>query len=1058
MADPTLDEILAAGQSAATPSLDQILAAERPPSQQASDFVFDGVIRLSKNMASTGVQGLGVVDHTAANVFQVLDKAARFLSEAKTGMTYGGAFAALERSFRNDTDTLYAKAEQLSPGDHWLDRLVKVVGRLPADLALAMAAVSTGGPVAGMAALGAIQSADHGLKEAVKGAIHGATLGGIFRSTSAIQSTPARAGATAVGAGAVSAAAGAPADQVALDALTMGTLAGITPAARPGLRPVRPSPGIPPEAPSVKPRLKLTGVLTEPGATVPVKPPVVEITNRASDAPTSFLGKDYREITPPDRAVNLNLRRITGPDELKSAVADLTEFFRNTIDDARRGTITEDQTRRLAEDLGLSFTEMMQRRKGQALNAEEAVAYRTLNRSALENWFNAAQRLSSGRTPSESEVADFLQATGVAEATLSQTLGATAEAGRALRSFRYEVGPKASQMRALSNMLSEFRQGRGMSPQDLAEFVSKVQTPEGLAQLALEGPKATTAQKFLEVWKAALLTGPQTHAVNVLSNTLTNLFGLTEPFVAATAALPTRIVNKLQGGTFKGHTYREAVSRILGTMQGISDGLRLAGSVLKSGVPQGPDVLFGATPTLDSKHFGAIEGAKGQVIRAPFRALLAEDAFFQTLAYQQSLRQQAMRQALGEGLRGRSAAQRAIELARNPSESLRSRANEDAKLHTFTESLGETGRAIQHFAASHVAAGLLLPFVRTPTNIFKFSIKRSPLGVLFQDVRLDLTSMGSRQQQMAMARIALGSSLAAWVGSLVLEDRVTGTGPADKETRADWLLTHQPFSVKVGDRWISYARLEPLSTLLGISADFSDIWNHIDEKDADELGAAISLSFSRNVSNKTFLQSLSALAEALADEDKADAFLQQMAGTVVPAGVAQVERAMDPTVSAVDGMVQRIRSRIPGLSADLPPRRNVWGEPIQLQMGLGPDLLSPLYAMKERTDPESQEVLRLEAQLTAPDRKYQGIEMTPQEYSDLMKAGGQAAKQDIHQLVTSPTWKAIPDPLKRELIEESYTFFMGLARDAWYGHVQREDPDRVKKGLKESSLLGELNP
>lgn len=43
----------------------------------------------------------------------------------------------------------------------------------------------------------------------------------------------------------------------------------------------------------------------------------------------------------------------------------------------------------------------------------------------------------------------------------------------------------------------------------------------------------------------------------------------------------------------------------------------------------------------------------------------------------------------------------------------------------------------------------------------------------------------------------------------------------------------QPYSVRIGDTWYSYARLEPLGLLLGIAADMKENASNIDEAIAD---------------------------------------------------------------------------------------------------------------------------------------------------------------------------------------------------------------------------------
>jgi hypothetical protein len=59
------------------------------------------------------------------------------------------------------------------------------------------------------------------------------------------------------------------------------------------------------------------------------------------------------------------------------------------------------------------------------------------------------------------------------------------------------------------------------------------------------------------------------------------------------------------------------------------------------------------------------------------------------------------------------------------------------------------------------------------------------------------------------------------------------------------------------------------------------------------------------------------------------------------------------------GWMDHLRSRIPGLSKDLPPRLNMFGEPIMYPMGYGPDTISPFFHNTETKSPAALEAGRL---------------------------------------------------------------------------------------------------
>ena len=70
---------------------------------------------------------------------------------------------------------------------------------------------------------------------------------------------------------------------------------------------------------------------------------------------------------------------------------------------------------------------------------------------------------------------------------------------------------------------------------------------------------------------------------------------------------------------------------------------------------------------------------------------------------------------------------------------------------------------------------------------------------------------------------------------------ITGSGPEDyKQLQLKKQTGWQPYSIKVGDEYISYQRLDPFASVFGLMADLNDIMVRGDEKTKD---SAESLSF-----------------------------------------------------------------------------------------------------------------------------------------------------------------------------------------------------------------------
>jgi hypothetical protein len=787
------------------------------------------------------------------------------------------------------------------------------------------------------------------------------------------------------------------------------------------------------------------------------------VTPRARAASEEFLGRDFSDLELPDKAINLNLRRIQGPEDFKKATSELVNIYRNEINEARRGVITQEQTARMAEDLGMTPEQLLSRQKGKALNAEEITAARKMNRSILEEWSAAADRVRTGRA-SEQEKAEFVKLTALAEGSLQNTLGATAEAGRALQAMRIKVGPSAGEMRMAREMIGEFRAGGEKNVEDFATLVSRMDSPQGLSKLALEARKATTVDKLVEVWINGLLSGPQTHAVNILSNGIVSFYTVPETYLAGAAGAGRNMIRQaVGGGRAQDRVFmREGTERLLGIAQGARDGLIVAGKTFAGG--EG----FDPTTKLETMRHRNIKGPLGEIVRIPGRALVSADEFFKAIGRRQELNALATRDGTNKGLTGRALSRHIKEFVRTPPKEAMESAVHAARVQTFTELLGQTGQGAQQLFSSPVGR-VIVPFVRTPTNIFKFALARTPAGLAMKDVRSDIKTGGAKRDT-ALARIGFSSSIGAWVASEAASGNITGSGPSDPGLRATWFADgNRPYSIRIparfanmfnqqdvslnpetGDMWVSYARLEPIGTLLGVAADFAEISGHIEEKGSEELAAKITIAINRNIANKTFISGMSAAAMAIADPDRhGPRFYQRLAGTLIPTGLAQLERSRDPILREVQSATDQIKSRIPGYSTTLNPRLNIWGEPIFLDGGLGPDLVSPLYSSRKTPDKASSEAWRLRVKFSKPSKKVGKVDLTPDEHHELVKQTGQTAKRAIDLLVNTEYWDAMPIGMQRETMRFAYDTARRIARNEAEARMAMTQPERVRGSVRE---------
>jgi hypothetical protein len=429
---------------------------------------------------------------------------------------------------------------------------------------------------------------------------------------------------------------------------------------------------------------------------------------------------------------------------------------------------------------------------------------------------------------------------------------------------------------------------------------------------------------------------------------------------------------------------------------------------------------------------GSAADLLGETVRGPGRLLMTEDELFKSIGYRAELHARAFREAQREGLTGEAAVRKMNEILENPPEDIKADAIDyshyltfTSKLRTAEDALSRVGGKVQE--AAHLAPPLrfIVPFTRTPVNILKFTVERTPLGLFMKDIRQDIFHGSGADRALAIARMSLGSMVMATAFELTASDMLTGGGPGDKELReAKYRAGWQPYSIKVGDQYVAYNRLDPFGSILGMAADASEVWKYIHEDgmedNRDKLGVMVAASLAKNLTSKTYLEGLSRVIDVIHNPDRYGGdWVSRFVGSFVPSGAAHVERLIDPTVRETQGFIDMLKSRIPGLSAALPPKRNIWGDPIQFQGALGPDIVSPFYTSRDKRSAIDDEIVRNKiGTVNTPRAKqiFQGIELSPAEHSRFLeimgkelRPEGKDLKETLETMIRTPEYQALTD-------------------------------------------------
>lgn len=753
--------------------------------------------------------------------------------------------------------------------------------------------------------------------------------------------------------------------------------------------------------------------------------------NNSIEVPAS--GKMGAGKAPDEAAENINLNRLETTEEVEDIITAVAKANPLEINQARREVITQKETEALADDLGMSVEDLLNRREGIAPNAEEAVAARNILVASGENLIKLAEKAKNG---GDEALMLFRRAMSQHQAIQLQVSGMTAEAGRALQSFRIMAKSGAEQEKAIKEAL-EASGGLDLN-QDLAKRLSQINDPAHLNRFVKNADKATTSEMIEEYWINALLSNPATHVMNIMSNASVVLSSVLERKVASIFG------KEIETG--------EASAQILGIIEGAKDGMKLAKKVFLSGEASDPltKIESAQREAISSKNLNA-SGVVGQsidflgnAIRIPGRALMAGDEFFKAVARRMELQSLAYRQAIKENLSPEDFTKRVSEILNNPSATIRMQMEEVARYQTFTNELGAIGKkGTQLRNSTGILGRLAVPFLRTPINVVKYAMSRTPVAPFMPSVRADFNAGGARRELM-LSRMALGSTVMLVSSSMAQKGMITGSGPVNYKERQMLELTGwKPNSLKVGDTYYSLERADPIAALLLMSADITEIIGQVDEADAYDLAFASSVAVANSLESRTYFNGLMDFFDAYQNasrdpENKQNVlfnWLERMAATAVPAGVAAVARQVDPTVRLTDDLTSRLKSRLPAYSKDLPPRRNMFGDVVVLEGGLGPDIMSPIYMSTDKQNPIADEIAKHRVNIGMPRRSINGVELTAIQYDRFIQLSAGLEKkvsleEILNKLIKTKDYKKLTDGINGGKAQKIEDFIQGYREDA----------------------------
>lgn len=333
-------------------------------------------------------------------------------------------------------------------------------------------------------------------------------------------------------------------------------------------------------------------------------------------------------------------------------------------------------------------------------------------------------------------------------------------------------------------------------------------------------------------------------------------------------------------------------------------------------------------------------------------------------------------------------------------------------------------------------SSFIIPFSKTPANLLEQAFKYSPinLGVSGKEfIKLIKTGKSNRAAADIVHDFARGINgtalfaLGCYLGGSGIINTKYGTG--EKQRAAEELEGQQQYSVKIGDKTISFDWLQPVAFPLIAGASIGQALGQqsMDDDDqpktwtdhASNLFSTITAG-ADSVFQLSMLQSLSDLN--MGDtEHTLSSLVSNATSQFIPTAVGQFSRAIDPIQrktkgdNPIDTIWNRVIAKTP-LSSTLQPELDVFGDEVRRgntdswMLNAFNQVLNPasVKGQLKKDDPYTQMMLdiykssRKSAALPSAPTKDGDNPMTVQQYTDTAKQVGAEQYRALQTLASNP--------------------------------------------------------
>lgn len=413
------------------------------------------------------------------------------------------------------------------------------------------------------------------------------------------------------------------------------------------------------------------------------------------------------------------------------------------------------------------------------------------------------------------------------------------------------------------------------------------------------------------------------------------------------------------------------------------------------------------------------------------------------------------------------------------------------------------------------AGDIMLPFAQVPSNLGARAIEYSPAGLLVSAADFinmldsakkgNLTAAQQAKAVQGVGRALTGSGMIAIAAAGALRGWLKVTGDDDDKNKDALGKTHgldgtqlnisaalrdlrgESAQWQAGDQLLSIGFLDPLNAQLTTGALIADdirseagvtagrvLGNSLSGALQSVLDTPVMSTFQDVATNYEYSGASTPGGKMM---DAAQKYAANQLSSIIPNSLRGIAQGLDDTernAYSSDNVwqqaVDNAKASIPGLRETLPAKTDVWGNPVKNEGGIRNFMnrnINPGNITTYKTDAVSSEIEKISeatGESLYPDRtaprslKVDGeaVSLTFEQRSMYQKAYGDAYSAAVTSLMNDKNYKAMPDSMKAEILQQAKDTATEQARDSLgIGYEVKSSAQKIleKSGTERNNAL-----